>query len=187
MNNDIANLKSTACNSDLSQEIRDSAIEQLRAIAGRSHDPRQTDAALVIRELEAISPAKPAVAQTVVDALQAELLTENHASSIKDIEYCDAARFCREKGWSQPGVMELWFERWLPAYFETPQGAAKLSTLEKYWLMYAVEKSGMTVDHDLMNLWAEVRRRAKLDADFAAMLTAEDKELFEIGSFSIQP
>jgi len=186
MNNDIANLKATACNSDISREIRDSALAQLRAIAGRSHDPRQIDAEIVVRELEALSPAKPATDQTVVDSLQAELLTESHASSIRDVEYGDAARFCSEKGWSKPGVMELWFDRWLPAYFETPEGAGKLSTLEKYWLMSAIEKAGIPIDHDLMNLWAEVRRRAKLDADFAAMLTPEDKELFGSGWFSLR-
>jgi hypothetical protein len=174
MNNDIANLKATACNSDLSEEIRHSAVEQLRAIAGRSHDARHIDAEIVVRELEAVSAAKPAPDQTVVDTLQAEVLTESHASSIKDVEYGDAAHFCSEKGWSKPGVMELWFERWLPAYFETEQGAAKLATLESYWLR------SIGIDGDTADLFAEVRRRAKLDADFAALLTSEDKELFGI-------
>ncbi len=181
MNNDIANLKGTACNSDLSEEIRNSAFEQLRAIAGRSHDPRQTDAQIVVRELDALSPAKSAGDQTVVDTLQAELLTESHASLIRDVEYSDAARFCSAKGWSKPGAMELWFDRWLPAYLETEHGAAKLATLESYWLR------SVGIDGDTANLFAEVRRRAKLDADFAAMLKPEDKELFGIGSFSLCP
>jgi hypothetical protein len=52
LNFDIASLKTAAFNSDLSQELRDAAREQLRTIAGRSHDPRREDARLVMTELE---------------------------------------------------------------------------------------------------------------------------------------
>jgi hypothetical protein len=49
---DIDNLKSAALNVDLSPEARDAARDQLRTIAGRSHDPRAEDARLVLLELE---------------------------------------------------------------------------------------------------------------------------------------
>ena len=52
MNLDIANLKSTATNAELSPEARNAASSQLRAIANRTHDPRNEDARLALNDLQ---------------------------------------------------------------------------------------------------------------------------------------
>jgi len=52
LNLDLANLKSTAPNADLSQEARERCLLPTESIANRSHDPRREDARLVLTEIE---------------------------------------------------------------------------------------------------------------------------------------
>ncbi len=59
MNLDIARLKASASNPDLSPEVRDAAREQIETIAGRSYDSRSVDARFALAELETtIEPDK---------------------------------------------------------------------------------------------------------------------------------
>lgn len=51
MNLDIARLKTSASDPDLSPDVRDASREQLLTIAGRSYDPRSEDAKLALTEI----------------------------------------------------------------------------------------------------------------------------------------
>jgi len=85
LNLDIANLKSTALNADLSQEARDAACAQLRSIAHRSHDPRREDARLVLTEIE--PPAEQPSSDT-----EADPITSGFTKCFVMMAMCDEAK-----------------------------------------------------------------------------------------------
>jgi len=67
LNLDLANLKSTAPNADLSQEARERCLLPTESIANRSHDPRREDARLVLTEIE--PPAEQPSSDTEADPI----------------------------------------------------------------------------------------------------------------------
>jgi hypothetical protein len=104
-----------------------------------------------------------------VQALESELLESLHRRSLADVDYGEVHTFCDERKWTNPAVRLLFFERWLPTYWQTEQGSRKLAELELYELMFINPDKREDSDIAAMKAIAEIRRRLRVDEDFYEM------------------
>ncbi len=111
-------------------------MHKISALEHVLQDPQRSDAEKQVARaaLRKIQNTDVVAAPLGHDAarLEGELLRESGASDLSHVAWLDAWQFCNTKGWQQAGARELYFDRWLPAYFTTDEGKASRERIARY-------------------------------------------------------
>jgi hypothetical protein len=165
MNIEVSRLKATISNPESSSERKENAIAELRALSDTNLDAR-----LVLRELGLSKDETPArAANGTLSPLEKDLLIATHKADIRFVDYLEIHQFCTENGWDEDEVKALYFDRWLPAYFQTDEGSRKLAKLESYKMMADASQRGEKPNLGAIDALVEVRRRLRTDPEFRQM------------------